>query len=54
VADGKLNLSQQYALTAKRAIHILECIKHSIASQTRAAMSTLERTVPLCAGMASP
>ncbi|GAB0209614.1 hypothetical protein GRJ2_003427100 [Grus japonensis] len=33
--DGKLNMSQQSALAAKRANHVLGCIKHSIASWLR-------------------
>ena len=34
-ADGKLNRSQQCALAAERANHILECIKHSRTSQLK-------------------
>ncbi|KAK4813849.1 hypothetical protein QYF61_001947 [Mycteria americana] len=43
--DGKLNMSQQCALAAKRANHVLGCIKHSIASRSR------DVTVPLYAAL---
>jgi len=33
--DGKVNMSQQCALAAKRANCVLRCIKHSIASQLK-------------------
>ena len=46
--DGKLNMSQQCALAAKRASHVLGGIKHSIASWLR------EVIVPLCTGAAPP
>ena len=46
--DGRLNVSQQCALAAKRANRVLGCIKHSIASWSR------EVIVPLCTGAAPP
>ncbi|KAK4822566.1 hypothetical protein QYF61_016135 [Mycteria americana] len=35
LVDSRLNMSQQCALAAKRAKHILGCIKHSITSQSK-------------------
>lgn len=35
LVSGKLIMSQQNALADERANHILQCIKHSIASQSR-------------------
>jgi len=43
-----LNTSQQCALAAKRANHVLGSIKHSIANQLR------EEIVPLCAALVWP
>ena len=48
LADGKLDLSQQCALTAQKANHILGCIKRSVARRLR------EVILPLCSGEASP
>lgn len=46
--DGKLNMSQEYALLAKRTNHILGCIHHGTASLSR------EVIVPPCTAMAWP
>lgn len=48
LVDGKLNMSQQCILAAKKAKHILECMKYSTVSQLR------EAIIPLCAGAATP
>jgi len=39
--DGKLNMSQQCVLEAKRANSVLGCTKHSTASQSREAIVPL-------------
>ncbi|KAK4811152.1 hypothetical protein QYF61_019783 [Mycteria americana] len=48
LVDGKLNMSQQCALVAKRANHILGCIKHSIANRLK------EVIVPLYSALMWP
>ncbi|GAB0207740.1 hypothetical protein GRJ2_003239700 [Grus japonensis] len=45
---GKLNMSLQHALAAKRANRVLGCIKHSVASQLR------EAIVPLYTALVLP
>jgi len=46
--DGQLNMSQQCAVAAETASHVLGCIKHSIASRSR------EAIVPLCMALVQP
>ncbi|KAK4822917.1 LOW QUALITY PROTEIN: hypothetical protein QYF61_023417, partial [Mycteria americana] len=41
LVNSRLNMSQQRALAAKRANHILGCIKHSITSRSKEAISPL-------------
>ena len=48
LVNGKLNMSQQCALAAKGANHILRCIQHSIARQLR------EVIVPLYSELVRP
>ncbi|GAB0208170.1 mitochondrial enolase superfamily member 1 [Grus japonensis] len=48
LADSRLNRSQQCALAAKRANHILGCIKHSITSQSKEVM------IPLYSALVQP
>ncbi|KAK4816509.1 hypothetical protein QYF61_017609 [Mycteria americana] len=48
--DGKFNTSQQFALAAKRANHVLGCIKHSIVKHSQ----SREAIVPLCTALVQP
>ena len=48
LVDGRLDVSQQYALTAQKANCILGCIRRSKISRSR------EVILPLCAGETSP
>ena len=48
LADSRLSMSQHCALAAKRANHILGCIKHSITSQSK------EVIIPLYSALVRP
>ena len=48
LADKKLNMTRQCALTAQKASHLLGCIPSSVASRLR------EEVLPLCSALVIP